>query len=154
MISIQVFYLNVAQTTIQADNLARQEAGSLASRIHNSAGNLLWGTVSLNVLLGTEFLGQDKILWGSIVGIGRTGSNDVDCDALLAKLLSPRQRKSVESSLASRVERGNVGSGTSHDSADVDDAAARRCKMRQRSLDEQVRAQNVGVEDGIKLFDG
>lgn len=118
--------LNVAQTTIQADDLARQEAGSCAGRIHNSTGNLLCSSVSLNVLLSTEFSGQVKVLWGSIVGSSRAGSHNIDCDALLAKLLSPRQRKSVESSLASSVESSNVGSSTSDDSADVDDATTGR----------------------------
>lgn len=118
--------LNVAQTTIQADNLARHETGTCAGRIHNSTGNLLWGSVSLNVLLSTELAGQVKVLWRSIICGSRSGSNNVDCDALLAELLSPRQSKSVESSLASSVEGGNVGSGTSDNSADVDDAAAGR----------------------------
>lgn len=88
--------------------------------------DLLGSSISLDVLLGSELLGQGGFLWWRVVSVSRAHGHNIDGDALFTKLFGPREAQRAEGRLGARVECSIFGARTCHYTANVDNSSARR----------------------------
>lgn len=88
--------------------------------------DLLNSSISLDVLLSPELLGQRSFLWWRVVGISWAYGYHVNGDSLFTKLFGPSEAQRAEGSLAARVECSILGARAGHYAANVDNPAPRR----------------------------